>query len=537
MSSVFTTLLHGRKRRRPPTSSWKLQVPASTTTPAEEATTYSPLHAGSARDASGGSPASESLTPSPPTNAVTPPATTRLTHATPPPVSPLVQTLANDTSPLALRPAGGAATLAALCGAVTTARVKARPDSTQAKDVRAMRAFGVYCALMGTSTWRTEAWKVDDDVYKRECVLLCGFLIHLVQTLPGRARDSPGALPQSCMNLVYAVRRAHSDNGYEMVPASAVGRMLLHLTNAYAAEHGPESLLPNRKSPFAPKRAAEFLRVAPGTRVCRWLLDWSTPFFIMLWAVITLAGSAGFRKAELTVPSSDTFTNMRMSRAHLVWRLVNPTLPCGYETVANPSAERLRNLRDGDYAMVRPPPSKTDPWGTTYGNDFIYLPFVAGDAVNAAAALAAMEVAFPVSAGMRRSVPLFAMCATTFEPLDAQTLTNAMTALFRAVSATDAEASEYSFHSFRIGLATALLAAGYDYPAIKAHCRWSSDASVKLYGRQTPEAFAQRLADARVQTVTPVVVRRWVEQRMVIDGDVAAAAVATAAGAAVNHLG
>ena len=92
----------------------------------------------------------------------------------------------------------------------------------------------------------------------------------------------------------------------------------------------------------------------------------------------------------------------------------------------------------------------------------------------------------------------------------------------------------YSFHSFRIGLATALLAAGYDYSAIKAHCRWSSDASVKLYGRQTPEIFAERLERSRVQTVTPLVVAQFVEQRIVVDGDGAAAAAAAAATIAVD---
>ena len=102
------------------------------------------------------------------------------------------------------------------------------------------------------------------------------------------------------------------------------------------------------------------------------------------------------------------------------------------------------------------------------------------------------------------------------------------------VSSSDEEAATYSFHSFRIGIATALLAAGYDYPAIKAHCRWSSDASVKLYGRQTPEAFAERLARARVQTVTPLVVAQYIEQRIIIDGDVAATATAAAATIAID---
>ena len=111
----------------------------------------------------------------------------------------------------------------------------------------------------------------------------------------------------------------------------------------------------------------------------------------------------------------------------------------------------------------------------------------------------------------------------------------AMTALFRAICSGEVEASRYSFHSFRIGLATALLAAGYDYPAIKAHCRWSSDASVKLYGRQTPEAFGERLMKASTQTVTPGVVAQFLRDRICVDPDTAVSAARQAAGIAIHE--
>jgi hypothetical protein len=398
-----------------------------------------------------------------------------------------------------------------------------------------MRRFQQYCATLATPYWRTDVWKVNDAVFQREVLLLCGFLIWLTTVLPGKAKDSPNALPKSCMNVVYAVRRAHADRGITMVPCAAVGQTLKHLTDEYAREHGPESLLPKRKQPFEPRRVAEFrTRVSAGANVAGRPLDWTTPFFVMLWAVITLASNAGFRKAEVAVPAGSEFSNMRLSRAHLVWRLVNPASPKGFDVLPDPPAERLRALRPGDYAMIQPPPSKTDPWGTTWGNEFIYLPFVPGDAVNAAAALAALELTFPVAVALRRSVPLFAVCPRTFEALRGPVLDGVMKSLFRLVSSSDEEAATYSFHSFRIGIATALLAAGYDYPAIKAHCRWSSDASVKLYGRQTPEAFAERLARARVQTVTPLVVAQYIEQRIIIDGDVAATATAAAATIAID---
>jgi hypothetical protein len=49
------------------------------------------------------------------------------------------------------------------------------------------------------------------------------------------------------------------------------------------------------------------------------------------------------------------------------------------------------------------------------------------------------------------------------------------------------EAVRYSFHSFRIGFATSLLAAGCSYDTIKALARWSSDESILIYARMDPE--------------------------------------------------
>jgi len=53
-----------------------------------------------------------------------------------------------------------------------------------------------------------------------------------------------------------------------------------------------------------------------------------------------------------------------------------------------------------------------------------------------------------------------------------------------------AAAGRYSFHSFRIGFACALLAAGCDIYTIQALARWRSPESIRIYARMNPDVYA-----------------------------------------------
>ena len=392
-----------------------------------------------------------------------------------------------------------------------------------------MRYFAEYCALLNTPPWRTGSWRDDEAVERRESLLLCSFLVWLAKDrVKARARDRDKPLPKSCYNIVLAVRRAHADRGYTMVPAKQIGRTLKHLTTKYAEEHGYDALLPVRKEPFPPSRVPEFRRISTASVVCGRALDWAAPFFIMIWAVICLASSAGFRKAELTVRSGAAFTVRSISRANLVWRFTNGDGT--FRDVANPSAARLRALRAGDYALVRPPPSKTDQWGTVFGNQFVFLPFDQSDPANAAAALRDYELAFPLGGRPRSSVPLFSMDpASLDEPLRASTMDAVMAALFRLIMGAS-RAACFSFHSFRIGVACALLAAGYSHAAIQAHCRWKTDASIQIYARQNAEMFGARVLAASGQGVSSVVVANFLRHDLGLDGDATVAIIDGVAG-------
>ena len=80
--------------------------------------------------------------------------------------------------------------------------------------------------------------------------------------------------------------------------------------------------------------------------------------------------------------------------------------------------------------------------------------------------------------------------------------------------------SAYSFHSFRIGFACALLAANCPYDMIQALARWRSDKSVAIYARLNPSEYSGWVSKAMRQTTTS----RTVARMPMIDAHDAAAA-------------
>ena len=136
-------------------------------------------------------------------------------------------------------------------------------------------------------------------------------------------------------------------------------------------------------------------------------------------------------------------------------------------------------------AIMRPPPSKADQFGTVWGAAPIYLAW--GDEPrNACRALMAMELAMPVDASRRATTPLFTPDGTTaFAGATLDTLLKRLLQTFMSA----ADAAHYSWHSARIYLACALLAAGASAGQIQAMCRWVSEASLHIYARMNETTY------------------------------------------------
>ena len=76
----------------------------------------------------------------------------------------------------------------------------------------------------------------------------------------------------------------------------------------------------------------------------------------------------------------------------------------GFRAHSSPAAGAHQRT---DYAVVIPPPSKADQFGTAWGSNPIYLRFSDTAAINAARAIRDLKLAWPIAAADRQNTPLF----------------------------------------------------------------------------------------------------------------------------------
>ena len=80
----------------------------------------------------------------------------------------------------------------------------------------------------------------------------------------------------------------------------------------------------------------------------------------------------------------------------------------------------------------------------------------------------------------------------------------------------EAEAKTRSFHSFRVGFACALLAAGESYAMIQAAARWRSTHSITIYARLNPTDHADLVDKALAHSASSTSTRN-LPRGLVID--------------------
>ena len=260
----------------------------------------------------------------------------------------------------------------------------------------------------------------------------------------------------------------------------------------HVREHGSESLLPERKEPIGPDLTRRLLGTPAGTALGSKCLDWSTPFFLSLGAMIALAAGTGFRKAEVALPAGCSFDDRRLRRSSLLWEIDGVLY-------ADPSPALLGSLVSGrDKAVLKAPRSKADQDGTIFGNLPIYQLFDTSDVANSAAWLQRLELALPCHGSDRTRAPLFVSSAT-FAPFTHSQVDTYLTHLLR-LHMPASRVSAYSFHSFRISFACALLAAGCPPGMTQSLVRWSSQESLKIYARLNPSDYVAWTSKALLQT-------------------------------------
>ncbi len=224
----------------------------------------------------------------------------------------------------------------------------------------------------------------------------------------------------------------------------------------------------------------------------------------------------GFRKSEVSVQHEGLFDpTTHLTRSSLSWCI-------GGVLIWSPTTEDLAGLTETDYAIITPPPSKTDQFGVIWGDKPIYLPIRHGQFLCAALRLRQIELSSPAGKQARATLPLFTTDGQT--PFTFNTLNNILRDPKAEVLPAEVDHSLYTLHSCRIYLCTALGAAGKSQAEIQALCRWQSVDSLLIYNRLQPADYVRHLDDAARSNITsysmigaPIVSSRQLSMRISAD--------------------
>jgi hypothetical protein len=278
----------------------------------------------------------------------------------------------------------------------------------------------------------------------------------------------------------------------------------------YIELHGPDALMPHRKEPLTNPLIRKLLTLAEGTELARGkYLYWASPKYASLRAMFATLAQTGMRKAEVSLSPKVVFGCTQLAMANVRWLI-------GGRIIDAPTVAQFAAMVDGDYALLRPPPSKADQFSLHWGASTIYLRYYTSAVVHpicAARELRNEEMRRAVPAARRSMVPLFVSDGGD-APWRHGPLTDTFGQMMAVICGGADAAACYSMHSFRIYLACALLSAGASSGTIQTMLRWRSDDALRIYARINDSKYAEWLTLAgaaevsSVRTTTTDVVRR-----------------------------
>ena len=393
--------------------------------------------------------------------------------------------LESDQSRLALRPT--CFSLLSVCERLYDARDATAPRTSKGQQ-SAWKHWTAWCQHHNTDPWRLERHSTDVD-HHRESVLQAGFLqfVHLRQsTNPKNGRKA--ALPSSAVKTLAHIRKLHKDRDFPMVSSRLVNTETRRLLMRYKSRYGVKDLIPKQKQPFTRAIIQDTILGTPeGYKLGNFTMAWNTRRGRAIKALTLTLASTGFRKAEVCVEKKGTPCSADCaSRESLTWWLRGKL----YNSGAVPS-ELLAHPRTGDFAILVPPPSKSDPYDMVWGNKPIWLPF-ADDAMCAFTALAELERHDSFDGRPQDSALFTDEDGLPFAGYQLDKMLAHMLARHYPAEV----AKNYSWHSARIFLATSLLEAKASRAEIQALCRWQTEESLNTYAILGAKHYARLLSGA-----------------------------------------
>jgi hypothetical protein len=441
--------------------------------------------------------------------------------------------LSNDTSPWALNVADQGA-LQGLCHDVFGMARDAFAVSTHKTDQSHWRKWAEVCARLGTTPWRTDVASnagLDSLGFRREVMLKAIALVVMYSEMAPRSRTDPAPKPESAVNKLLAVNRAHRSNGYPQVSLDYVKLVARGMLRRFARAHGALALSVHRKKPLTNDLIAGMLATPNGAARGSLRVDRSEHFWVAMFAVHETAAETGGRKgdfaralspaeaaAELSsaderegaaelarlremLPRVDADRGHMLTFASLVWKV-------GGREVLAPTPAQFTTLQPGDGVWLIHGTAKNDPFAAFFTATPSFLPFSPTASRCACRALAALEGKAQVDARRRATTPLFGpSLGAEFSHAQIDAAFDLLLSCGAGVA--DGELGNYSFHSYRAFLASALLVAKVPREQIMRMLRWRSEDSLIVYARLSDADWAGYVEASRGATVDASVATRF----------------------------
>jgi hypothetical protein len=422
------------------------------------------------------------------------------THAPPPPPT----FVSNALQPYDARASAGLTVHGATGGpaADRIARLLAMAyaPSTNNNDAGHWRAWEKACAHLGASPWRLDSAAnsgADSVGYAEELFLMCMALLLMYGWMKPRSRADPAADPRSAVKKLYAVRRIHRQRfpPVEMVSMSAVNALLKGMMRDFIATHGFRSLVPKRKLPLTNVLIDGMLETADGASRGALTCVRESYYWQALFCLFLVTAETGMRKDEPTGNKGRngiTCDSLTWKIGEILYKILTRAL--------------LAMMKAGDGVYFAFGLAKNDPTGIFFTATPAFLPWRAAGRC-ACRSLAELVLAANIPPSLYATTPLFG-------PAPGEYFTgNQVDAAFnlclsQGARVPEAELSNYSFHSFRIFLACALLAAGCPRWMIKRMLRWRGDESLEIYARVSDGEWELRLNGVLQATVDATMVAR-----------------------------
>lgn len=337
---------------------------------------------------------------------------------------------------------------------------------TRAKDQLAWEHWVAFAAILGFEPILS-AEQVRDHP-SHISTLLATFLLFVYPKMKGK-QGRQWAKPRSAFAYVLAIIRIFRGWKLLLPPAKAVKGELHGLLRAYVNVYGVSALMPSRREPMRYSMIRD-MQAVDNVRLGARHYRRGSSIGLAFRGILAVGWRTGHRLAEFVAhPSGELCYLTRGSVSFVIANVA----------VHDPTRAQLLSMRAGDIILIQPPRSKTDQFGE------IHCPFPSSVAFSdddntAGFIIRQQELDAPCRGAARATTPLFAdEHGLPFTHSVMDTLLHQMLVYCFG----EQVASCYSWHSLRIGLATALKAAKCDDNVIQMVCRWTNPESLRAYAR------------------------------------------------------